>query len=191
MLTNIPSSIVSGSTVTFTKKFEVYTADFWSLAYYLVGAARAESSFAVNADGISFDVTLVAISAPSTPLPVGNYYFQAYVTYLSDPTDKRLVDSGQIKIIADLSSNTVTSFDGRSNAESMVAAIDAVMQKKATHDQQSYTIGQRTLVRMPMDQLLEWRKYYVGIVEAEYLAARREAGLPIFQNILTVFRSPR
>lgn len=146
-----------------------------------------------NEDG-SFLVSLTAtyvVTMTETPLPVGQYFFQAFVTNIADPTDKRLVDSGRVNVDADLSSVDVTTFDGRSQAELTLVAIDAMLAGKATRDQMSYTIGQRTLARIPIDQLIQFRNQFAGLVQAERIKARVKKGLPIFDNILTKFRRPR
>lgn len=193
MQTNIPSSIVSGATIEFTKCFRDFTPDLWDLSYHIRGA----SPVVLDVDAIAWTdptqylVTLTAsYGVTPTPLPAGQYFFQAYATDVSNTADKRLVDSGRINVLADLSSPSLTTYDGRSNAEIMVAAIDAVMQKKATVDQAAYTIGQRTLTRIPPDQLIEWRKYYAAIVQGEIMRKRIAKGMSPFENILTEFKQP-
>lgn len=108
------------------------------------------------------------------------------MTNIADASIKKLVNSGTIEVLADLSGN-LPDFDGRSKAEVMVDAIDAVLAKKATRDQASFTIGQRTLTRIPPDQLITWRQYYAGIVRSEKMQKRIEAGGSPFENILAEF----
>lgn len=188
---NLPSSIVSGSTTEFTKRYALFTPDLWTLSYHLRGAAALDVTATAGDDNKSYMVTLVA-AVDDEPLAPGQYFFQAYVTNIDTPSDKRLVDNGRIQVLPDLSSPDVETFDGRSNAEKMLEAIDAVMQKKAlTGDQAAYTIGQRTLTRIPLDQLIEWRRYYEGIVQAELIQARIKKGQSPFTNILTEFKRPR
>jgi len=195
--TNIPSRVITGLTVTWTKRLADYSPSLWALSYHIRGAEGNVLDVVAtdNNDG-SFLVSLTASYLGEmdavTPLAVGQYFFQAYVTNIDDTSDKRLVDSGRIDVEADLSLESVTSFDGRSKAELMLEAIDALLLKKAlTPDQMSYTIGQRTLTRIPHDQLLKFRDYYVGIIQAERIKARRDKGLPVFDNILTKYRQPR
>lgn len=192
MLTNIPSSIVSGATIEFTRCHKVYTPALWTMSYHLRGAAALDIEGAAWSEDITqYVFSLTASSGdPLTPLPVSQYFFQAYATDVSNTSDKRLVDSGRINVLADLSSPSLTTYDGRSEAEIMVEAIDAVMLKKASRDQASYTIGQRTLVRIPPDQLITWRQYYAQIVQGEIMRKRQALGLSPFENILTEFKAP-
>lgn len=186
-LTNIPSQIVTGSTVIFTRSYSDFPSSEWELSYHLRGTGALDVVADPLPDG-SFEVTLIASTGPGpTPLVVGKYFYQAYVTNLSDSTDKRLVDNGTVEILIDLSDTGITTYDGRSVAEIMVEAIDAVMTKKATRDQASYTIGQRTLVRIPPDQLLQWRKYYAAIVSNEAIQRRVAAGESPFETIAVEF----
>lgn len=194
MLTNLrelPAQIVQGTSVVFIKCLEDFTPDLFTLSYHLRGAAQLDVDATDNGDG-NYLVQFVAstgVDPDIAPLPAGQYFYQAYATDVSNSSDRRFVESGRVEVLVDLSTVT-TSFDGRSNAEIMVAAIDAVMQKKATRDQQSYTIGQRTLVRIPPDQLLKWRDYYTGILRSEIMKKRIAAGLSPFENILTEFKQP-
>lgn len=191
MQTNIPSNIVSGLTVEFTKRLADYSPAEWTLSYHLRGTQAANATATDNGDG-SFLVSLTAKTGGMTPVALtpGRFFFQAYVTNILTISDKRLIDSGRINVTPDLSSVT-TPFDARSSAELMIEAIDALMEGKATRDQMSYTIGQRTLSRIPVPDLLEFRKYYIGIVESEAIKARVKKGLPAFENIHVKFRQPR
>lgn len=192
MQTNIPSSIVSGLKTEWTKRFRDYSPDLWSLSYHLRGTQAADVTATDNGDG-AFLISFVAETSGDTPSPLtpGQFFFQAYVTNIIDPTIKVIVDQGRINVTANLSSETLETYNGRSDAELKVEAIDALMAGKATRDQMGYTIGQRTLTRIPIDQLLEFRKYYAGIVESERVKARVEKGLPAFENIHIKFQRPR
>lgn len=191
MQTNIPSSIVSGLKTEWTKTLVAYSPALWTLSYHLRGSNALDITATDNGDG-KFLVSFVAETGETpTPLAVGTYYFQAYVTSITDPTNKLMVDSGRVNVIADLSAESVETFDGRSQAEITLEAIDAMLLGKATRDQMGYTIGQRTLTRIPIPDLLALRKEYAGIVEAERMAARIKKGLPIFENIHVKFTKPR
>lgn len=80
------------------------------------------------------------------------------------------VADGQTIIAADLS-RMDWNHDGRSHAEKVLAAIEAVIEGRATLDQQSYTIKDRSLQRTPLADLLKLRAQY----RAEVLAQKRAA----------------
>lgn len=192
MQTNIPSKLVSGLKTEWTKRFTDYSPDLWILSYHLRGTEALDVTATDNEDG-AFLVSLTAETSGDTPTPLtpGQFFVQAYVTNIADPTIKHLVDSTRVNVIADLSSETLETFDGRSQAEVMLAAIDAMLAGKATRDQMGYTIGQRTLTRIPIPDLIELRKHYLSIVESEQVRARVKKGLPAFENIHIKFRRPR
>lgn len=191
MQTNIPSNIVSGHKAQWTKRFADYDPSLWTLSYHLRGTQALDVTAEDNGDG-SFLVTLTAVTGdPSAPLTPGVFFVQAYVTEIADATNKRLVDQCRVNIIPDLSSEAVETHDGRTQAEITLTAIDAVLAGKATRDQASYTIGQRTLIRIPIPELLELQKHYAGVVQAEHIKARIKKGLSPFDNIHVQFRRPR
>lgn len=182
----IPSQIVSGTTETWTERRSSYPSDEWTLSLHLRGGAQLDTTATANEDE-SHEIELTAASGgPLTPLPVGQYYWQLKATNIADTSIKRIVDSGSIEVLADLSGN-LPNYDGRSDAELMVAAIDAVLAKKATRDQASFTIGQRTLTRIPPDQLITWRQYYAGIVRSEKMQKRINEGGSPFETIAVEF----
>lgn len=192
MRTNIPSGIVTGLKVEWTKTITGYGPDEWSLSYHLRGENRLDVTATDNEDG-SFLISFVAETDEDTPAPLttGAYFFQAYLTNIADTTNKFLFDSGRVNVIANLADTSLETFDGRSRAELMVTAIDALLAGKATNDQMGYTIGQRTLTRIPPDQLIQWRNHYASIVEAESMRERQKKGLPVFENIHVKFTKPR
>ena len=66
--------------------------------------------------------------------------------------------------------------DDRSHARKVLEAIEAVIEGRATKDQEEYTIGSRTLKRTPVKELLELRDKYRGEVHAEELAENARNG---------------
>ncbi|MBL4929345.1 hypothetical protein JI744_14655 [Tabrizicola sp. KVB23] len=93
------------------------------------------------------------------------------------------VATGQTVIAADLA--TITDpHDGRSHAEKVLEAIEAVIEGRATKDQESYTIKDRTLQRTPLGELLKFRAQYRDEVRAQKQAARN--GNSLFGRMIKV-----
>jgi hypothetical protein len=88
--------------------------------------------------------------------------------------------SGQICVLADLA-NVTGVYDGRSQNEIALEAIDAVMAKRATQDQLRYKINERELWRTPVADLLKMRAYYAVQVARERARAsgRSRFGRPV------------
>lgn len=68
-------------------------------------------------------------------------------------------------------------FAGDSHAQTVLAAIEAVIERRATVDQESYSIDGRSLSRTPLAELYKFRARYMDEVAREAAAAREAAGL--------------
>ncbi|MGE4169136.1 MAG: hypothetical protein AB7F28_00255 [Candidatus Margulisiibacteriota bacterium] len=69
------------------------------------------------------------------------------------------IQDGTVRIEADLASITAP-FDGRDHVRKVLDAIEAVIEGRATIDQESYTINNRQLRRTPIADLLKLRDRY-------------------------------
>lgn len=73
---------------------------------------------------------------------------------------------GQIEILPDITA-AEAGFDGRSENEKALDAINAVLGKRATIDQERYRINNRELYRMSVKDLLKLRDHFVKLVARE------------------------
>lgn len=103
----------------------------------------------------------------------GEYWYQVFVT---DGTDRFTVDEGQVLIKADLSVID-GAFDGRSHVERVLETIEAVIEGRATKDQERYRIKDRELYRTPMSELLTLRDKYRAELRRQQSAKRRGQSL--------------
>lgn len=67
--------------------------------------------------------------------------------------------NGQITILPDLAS-AGDGFNGKTHAQRTLEAIEAVIEKRATMDQERYRINNRELYRTPIADLLKLRDLY-------------------------------
>lgn len=117
-------------------------------------------------DGDAHDI---AATATATAAWVPGVYAYSIRAVLGD--EVYAVESGNITITP----NMATLADGtetRSAARITLDNINAVIQKRASQDQQRYTINNRELWRTPIADLLKLRAQYVAIVAQENNAAR-------------------
>lgn len=142
-----------------------YAPASYTLSYScrLEGAAQQTFSITASASGSDY---LVEVSSTTTKnYTVGRYHWQAYITRNSD-SERVMIDYGTWE----LKPNRVTSYaDPRSHARKVLDAIEAVIEGRATKDQESYTIGDRSLSRTPIPELLQLRKEYQAEVRVENL----------------------
>lgn len=166
-----PAVITAGSTVRWYQA--VADSDFapggsYSLVVYLTGAS-VRTLTATNDSG-RWLVTLPAAGASgSGGLTPGGYQWHAYAeTGSGDAIARELVASGRVSVLA----NPVSAVAQQTHAEKVLAAIEAVIENRATADVQSYTIGGRSLTKMTPEQLLHWRNVYRAEVRKERAGGR-------------------
>lgn len=187
MRTAAPSRFTAGESLSWKKSFSDYLAgDGWTLTYYFRGPGKGFDAEA-SADANAFIVTVPA-SDTAVCVP-GDYAYQGVVTKDSESI---VVDRGSVTVLPGLASTPVTeSFDGRSQAQRILDAIDATLEGKATADQLEYTIGNRQLKRYSMAELLQVRDRYASIVAREKTDEGVRNGRPFFRNVYTRFEPPR
>ena len=75
-----------------------------------------------------------------------------------------------------------------SHAQTTLDAINALIEKRATTDHQSYSVGNGiSVTRLTIAELLEWQKVYENKVRLEEKAAAVAAGTPRRNKIQTRF----
>lgn len=87
---------------------------------------------------------------------------------------------GQLKIYAD-PALTAQGFDSRSHARKTLEAIEAVIEGRATKDQEEYTIGGRALKRTPIEELVKLRGRYKAEVAGEEMRAGGGGGKLVYR----------
>jgi hypothetical protein len=170
--TNEPSELRAGDTWKWRREdLEDYPAPTWTLKYRFKNAAGGFEVTAA-ADGVAHAVVVAA--ATTAPYAAGSY---AWVAWVESGAEKYTVDSGELRVLPDLRAGTATAAqDVRSHARRVLEAIEAVLEGRATRDQEEYRIGERMLKRTPIADLLALRDRYKAEVESEAVARRVMAG---------------
>jgi len=169
--TNEPLELRAGLTWAWRREdlSDDYPAPTWTLTYYFKNAT-ANFSFAAAPDGTSFAIARTA--AQTASLTAGKY---DWVAVVSDGTNKYQVDSGRLTVLADYTG--AVSIDSRTHARKTLEAIEAVIEGRASKDQEEYTIGSRSLKRTPIADLVKLRQTYRNEVAAEDAAERLANGI--------------
>jgi len=158
-----PAWFNSGDTLQFTKQLADFPAsDGWTLTYYLASSGAPITFDAVtDADGVSYDVTVTAATtATFTP---GVYKWTAVVRKGAGGAAQRFtVDQGDLRICSNPAGTGALS-----HARKVLAAIEAVIENRATKDQEEYSIGGRMLKRSPLGELVKFRRQYAAEVRRE------------------------
>ena len=168
----IPYEFYAGDTVIW--QIENLNTDYSNSTHTLTYKFRLENNgsttFSVDAtaDGNNYKITLGASTTAS--ITEGKYNFISYVTRTSDNA-RVTVDRGMIEVKPNLASSTS---ETRSHAKKMLDLIESLLEGKATKDVSSYSIAGRSLNKMSVSELLEWRNYYKTEYNREISKQRNE-----------------
>jgi hypothetical protein len=114
----------------------------------------------------SNDEYLIEVSNTTT-YTSGEYNWVAYITRSSDSARIKLSEG-----FTEIQENYATTTSSvRSHAKKVLDAIEAVIENRATMDQSSMSIAGRSLSRLTIDELLQFRDRY----KAEYLKEVKKA----------------
>lgn len=139
-----------------------YPASSWTLTYRFKNAAGGFEVVA-TADGDHFAASVAA--ATSAAIASGVYAWQARVV---SGLESYTIDTGETEVLPNLFAGTASAAsDQRTHARRTLEAIEAVIEGRATTDQQQYSIAGRSLTRIPIAELLAFRDRYRMAVARE------------------------
>lgn len=113
-------------------------------------------------------------SATTASYTAGDYSYVALITRDSD-SERIRIGYGTLTVKPDPSVSTA---DTRSHAKIALDAIEAVLENRASLDQESYSIGGRSLSRTSISDLREMRDYYKKEVRNEIRREKSKKGMP-------------
>lgn len=150
--TTEPESIIAGSYVAWQRKLDLSNT-LYSVSYRLTPTTGGTP---LTLTGTTVDGGAVwsfhALSAVTAAWPDGEYRWDMVVTRLSDG-EKALTETGVIRVFA-------STADRRTHAEVMLAKIESLLAGRADSDVDNYSIKNRSISKMPVKDLIEWRDYY-------------------------------
>lgn len=164
-----PTQVRAGDTWTWSRSLSDYPAPTWTLAYSLLNAT---SKISITASASGADHLVSVAAATTAGYTAGTYSASARVT---SGAEAYTVWTGVIEVSPNLAAKT--SYDDRSHARKVLEAIEAVLEGRATTDQQSVTIGDRSIEKMPIADLLKLRDSYKLEVASEEAAARLSSNI--------------
>jgi hypothetical protein len=135
-----------------------YAAD-WTLTAIIRGPSAI--TLTATADGTAY--TFTADAATTAAWAPGRY---AYSIRATNDADVLEVSFGIMEVLPDLAAVSAP-YDARSDNEKALEAIEAVLGKRATLDQDRYKINNRELWRTPISDLLKLRDVYRAAVRRE------------------------
>jgi hypothetical protein len=164
LLTHFPSLITAGLSLKTEVVLDDYPAPTWSLRAILRGPAQIDLVSAAAGTG-----HLLSAGAAATANWTAGLYALSLRAASGD--DVFEVEAGQVSVLADLV-GVANGHDARGHAQRTLSAIEAVLEGRASKDQQSYTINGRSLLRTTIADLLLLRSTYRKEVQAERAGGR-------------------
>lgn len=149
---DIPNEIGAGLTFRAVVEQPHYPAPEWGLTLFLRGPGAIDLGSIATGSAHLFE----AAATVTKEWAPGRY---AYVIRATDGSDVRQIAQGEVVIGQDIAAQA-QGFDGRDHVRKVLDAIEAVIENRATIDQQSYTINNRSLQRTPLSELLKLRHKY-------------------------------
>lgn len=159
--TNEPQEIIVGNTIKWDRDdlTDYPASDSWVLSYVLINAThKITITAAANGDGHRVEVS----AATSAAYNAGTYQWKAFVSKSGERYD---VDQGTMEVLPNFA--VASTYDSRSHAKKVLDAINAVIENRATVDQESYSIMGRSLKRTPMADLLLLKDKYQALYNKE------------------------
>lgn len=171
--TTEPVELRSGDTWKWRREdLSDYPAPTWTLKYRFKNAAGG-FEITATADGSNFAVTVGA--STTATYAAGKY---EVVGWVASGGEEYTVFNRTIEVLPNLrASSAATAQDVRSHARKVLEAIEAVIESRATKDQQAYSINGRSLQRTPIADLITLRAQYAMEVQREVQAEKLKQGL--------------
>jgi hypothetical protein len=178
-----PEKLTAGVTWKWKKTISDYPASEWTLTYYLRKDGATATSFSAAADGDSY---LVTVAAATTAAYASGIY--DFIGWVIKGTEKFEVFNSMIEVLPNPTNSSA--YDPRSHARRVMELLEAAMEGRVPNGMESYSIGGRSISKIPLGDLRSlWEKYKQDVAmeeQAERLVNGRRSG----KNIGVRFNRP-
>ena len=177
-----PLKIVVGDFIQWKKTSlaQTYPPSLYSANYVARVTGGGSSEIQLPAVERTGYYLFTASSATSASFEPGFYHWQLEIVQTS--TNNRIVvERGEFEAIQDLDTNGA---DPRTHAEIMLDKIESLLQGRADKDVSSYSIQGRSIAKMSVVDLLQWRDYY----RKEVLKERRDNAIALGRPTKTTMK---
>jgi hypothetical protein len=171
ILEQVPTSVISGDTWRFTLEFADYPAPTWDLTFY---AENKDSTFSQAAVDSGSNHAFVIDAANTALIKDGKYKWMIRAT---DGAIVETISSGWIDVVVNPAA--AGNKDRRSWARRTLDALEATLEGRASSDQIAMSVGGRSISRMSLAELREWRDILRGEVRTEEQGERAGLGRDI------------
>ena len=179
MALNLPKKLAAGDSLTITDNAGDYKASESWIMHYTLSNDSNSYTMTSAADGDSHKFTILA--SVTALYVAGKYKWQAYV---EKGAERFTLGRGWIQILSDITAGAV---DTRHHVEKVLDSIEAMLEGKASVDQQSMSVAGRSISRFTPEELLIWRDKYKSELRGIKQAERIDQGLSSGNKILVRF----
>lgn len=159
-------NVTAGDTARWTIDDPARPASEWTGSLFLRGPESRDLVATADGDTHVFELS----SADTLSWTAGQYWYQ--VRFEHD-TDGTVVTAYSSSVAVKPSLESVSGeYDGRTDAEKTLAALEACIAKTATSGQRRYRIGNRELDSMSGAELRKWLSFYQEKVRREQAAGK-------------------
>lgn len=150
----LPSDLLAGDSLVFTASFPEYPqSEGWTLSYAFRGLGTLDTTAAEVVAGDNGSWTITIPGARTAPLDAGTYRWFAIQTGSGAYAGRRdTIEQGRINITQDPTG--AEAGDLRAQCEKDLDAVRAARSGRITDDLQSYMIGGRQVILIPIRDLL-------------------------------------
>lgn len=187
----VPAQIQAGDTISWIEPQTLdlsgnpATSATWTLATYLRFNAASEAATitgTARSDG-GWDLAIAANITAA--FDAGTWHWQTRIT---SGATIITIGTGTTHVVASLSyAGAATAFDGRSQAEQDLDAVQAAIRAIVSKGARQYTIGSRSYTAQDLGQLMQREAQLKAIVARERAAEKIAAGLGDPRNLFVRF----
>lgn len=172
-----PSEVVVGDFIQWRRVdlSEHYPNDEYTATYVARITGGGNTEIQITGTAYNGDYLFTVDSATSADFVAGYYHWQLEISRDSDG-NRIVVDRGAFDAIVDLD---VGGADPRTHAEIMLTKIETLLEGKADSDVANYSINGRSLTKLGLSELIEWRDYY----RAEVIKLRRQEQIKLGRRV--------
>lgn len=152
MARTLPNTLTAGLSFKQVFNLTAYPAPDWALALYL----RGPNTIDLTGNAVVRSHELRVLAVDTTKWEPGRYW---YSLRASKDFEVIEIETGELQILPNLQDQS-DGYDGRNHQERVLEAIEAVLERRATLDQERYRINNRELYRTPIPELLKLRDRY-------------------------------
>ena len=167
-----PISFHKGETVVW-KRTDL-GSDYSNSSHTMLWTARLESnggtSFSATVANDENDYKFTLDNSATGGYTAGDYVWVLKVRQSSD-SEELIIDTGKITVKDNYFGTTG---DTRSHAKIMLDKIESLIEGRADADVSSYSIAGRSLNKLSVQELTEWRNYYKAEYQKEIAKFRRD-----------------